>query len=70
MMWNINLSKMELLIFRNISSEINGLGSLSRAVGLSVNRVSEILTKLEEKGFVLETDRRLNDSNNNGRTAR
>lgn len=58
MMWNINLSKMELLIFSNISSEINDLGSLSRAADLSVNRVSEILKKLEEKGFVLDMARR------------
>ncbi len=57
-MWNINLSKMELLIFRNISSGINDLGSLSRAVDLSVNRVSEVLTKLQKKEFVLEMDRR------------
>jgi len=58
MMWNINMSKKELLIFRNISSDINDLDSLSRAVDLSVNRVSEVLTKLEEKGFVLEMERR------------
>jgi len=57
-MWNLKLSKKELLIFRCISSGINDLGSISRAVELSVNRVSEVLTKLERKGFIQETDRR------------
>ena len=57
-MWNIKLSRTELLIFRFISSGNYGLGSISKAAGMSVNRVSEVLRKLEEKGFILEMNRR------------
>ncbi len=57
-MWDIKISNTELSMFKLVATGEVELGSLAGLAGLSPNRASEILLKLEEKGFISEQSRR------------
>lgn len=57
-MWNLQLGKPEIRVFGCILQGVAGMKEIASAVGLSSNRVSEILGELEQKNFTRTVVRR------------